>query len=48
LAPTAVADRLAELTYWAHMSLRLVDRSIRHHTAADVDRWLATAALRMD
>jgi Phosphotransferase enzyme family len=29
--------------YWAHMSLRLVDWAIRHHTAADVDRLLAIA-----
>jgi hypothetical protein len=34
-------DRLR--AYWAHMSLRLVDWAIRHHTAADVDRWLAVA-----
>jgi len=25
------------------MSLRLVDWAIRHHSAADVDCWLATA-----
>jgi aminoglycoside phosphotransferase (APT) family kinase protein len=34
-------DRLR--AYWAHMGLRLVDWAIRHHGAADVDRWLATA-----
>jgi Ser/Thr protein kinase RdoA (MazF antagonist) len=34
-------DRLR--AYWAHTSLRLVDWAIRHHTAADVDRWLAIA-----
>ncbi len=34
---------------WAHMSLRLVDWSIRHHTASDVTAWLdAAAALRPD
>ncbi len=26
--------------YWAHMSLRQVDWSIRHHAAADVEFWL--------
>ncbi|HEX5595614.1 MAG TPA: phosphotransferase [Micromonosporaceae bacterium] len=31
--------------YWAHMSLRLVDWAIRHHSAAEVDLWLATAAI---
>jgi hypothetical protein len=35
------ADRLR--AYWAHMSLRQVDWSIRHHDAATVDRWLAIA-----
>jgi aminoglycoside phosphotransferase (APT) family kinase protein len=34
-------DRLR--AYWAHMSLRQVDWSIRHHDAATVDRWLAVA-----
>jgi len=29
--------------YWAHMSLRQVDWSIRHHDAATVDRWLQVA-----
>lgn len=29
--------------FWAHMSLRLVDWAIRHHTRADVELWLATA-----
>jgi len=37
------ADRL--WAYWAHMSLRLVDWAIRHHTSAEVDLWLATAEL---
>jgi hypothetical protein len=34
-------DRLR--AYWAHMSLRLVDWSIRHHDDQTVDRWLAIA-----
>ncbi|GIH17465.1 phosphotransferase [Rugosimonospora africana] len=29
--------------YWAHMSLRLVDWSIRHHGPAAVDDWLSIA-----
>jgi hypothetical protein len=29
--------------YWAHMSLRQVDWSIRHHDAATVQRWLSVA-----
>lgn len=29
--------------YWAHMSLRQVDWSIRHHDAPTVERWLAVA-----
>ena len=29
--------------YWAHMSLRMVDWSIRHHDAATVERWLTVA-----
>ncbi|MBL7257827.1 phosphotransferase family protein [Paractinoplanes lichenicola] len=29
--------------YWAHMSLRMVDWSIRHHDAAAVDHWLDVA-----
>jgi hypothetical protein len=33
--------------YWAHMSLRLVDRAIRHHGPDDVDRWLTVAAMRL-
>jgi phosphotransferase family enzyme len=42
-------DRLAAISerrrraYWAHLSLRQVDWSIRHHDAATVDRWLAVA-----
>jgi hypothetical protein len=44
-----VDDRLAAIStrrrraYWAHMSLRQVDWSIRHHDAATVDRWLTVA-----
>ena len=34
-------DRLR--AYWAHMSLRQVDWSIRHHDDATVDRWLDIA-----
>jgi aminoglycoside phosphotransferase (APT) family kinase protein len=33
--------------YWAHMSLRLVDWSIRHHAPADTARWLDLAESRM-
>ncbi|WP_329002112.1 phosphotransferase [Kribbella sp. NBC_00709] len=33
--------------YWAHMSLRLVDWSIRHHTPADTTDWLDFAEPRM-
>ncbi|MFC6162178.1 phosphotransferase [Kribbella jiaozuonensis] len=33
--------------YWAHMSLRLVDWSIRHHGPADTARWLDFAETRM-
>jgi hypothetical protein len=29
--------------YWAHMSLRMVDWSIRHHDSATVDHWLDVA-----
>lgn len=44
-----VDERLAAVdvgrlrAYWAHMSLRLVDWSIRHHDARTVDGWLAIA-----
>ena len=34
--------------YWAHMSLRMVDWAIRHHSPSVVDGWLALAATRMD
>ncbi|MEU8223881.1 phosphotransferase [Kribbella sp. NPDC048915] len=33
--------------YWAHLSLRLVDWSIRHHSPADVTTWLDFAATRV-
>ncbi|MET9270435.1 phosphotransferase [Kribbella sp. NPDC003557] len=33
--------------YWAHMTLRLVDWSIRHHTPADTTRWLDFAEPRV-
>jgi len=33
--------------YWAHMSLRQVDWSIRHHDEATVARWLAVAEAGM-
>lgn len=34
--------------YWAHMSLRLVDWAIRHHSSSVVDGWLELAGTRMD
>jgi hypothetical protein len=43
LTQTVPAERLR--AYWAHMSLRLVDWAIRHHTSAEVDLWLSTAEL---
>jgi hypothetical protein len=33
--------------YWAHMSLRQVDWSIRHHSPAAVERWLDLAETRV-
>ncbi|GAA0527833.1 hypothetical protein GCM10010172_05470 [Paractinoplanes ferrugineus] len=49
-ALTAPIDRrLAQLAprrhraYWAHMSLRQVDWSIRHHDTTTVERWLTVA-----
>jgi hypothetical protein len=48
-----VDARLARLhpdrmrAYWAHMSLRQVDWSIRHHDAETVDRWLTVAEAGM-
>ncbi|MGK5681517.1 phosphotransferase enzyme family protein [Actinoplanes sp. URMC 104] len=47
LAP--VDERLAGIserrrtTYWAHISLRMVDWSIRHHDPATVEHWLDVA-----
>ncbi|WP_222106069.1 phosphotransferase family protein [Catellatospora sichuanensis] len=41
LRQTVPADRLR--AYWAHMSLRMIDWAIRHHTGAEVDLWIATA-----
>jgi aminoglycoside phosphotransferase (APT) family kinase protein len=41
LAAVLEPDRLR--AYWAHMALRQVDWSIRHHDAATVDRWLTVA-----
>ncbi|SOD62238.1 Phosphotransferase enzyme family protein [Streptomyces zhaozhouensis] len=46
-----VLDALPETVLrpaWAHMSLRMVDWSIRHHTPADVEHWLDLAARRTD
>ena len=34
--------------YWAHISLREVDWSIRHHDAETVDRWLTVAESGLD
>jgi aminoglycoside phosphotransferase (APT) family kinase protein len=39
----SAADRDLLRAYWAHMSLRMVDWSIRHHDSATVDRWLTVA-----
>jgi hypothetical protein len=45
----AVDERLSDISehrrraYWAHISLRQVDWSIRHHDAAAVRHWLAVA-----
>jgi Ser/Thr protein kinase RdoA (MazF antagonist) len=39
----AAADPARIRAYWAHMSLRQVDWSIRHHDTATVDRWLTVA-----
>jgi aminoglycoside phosphotransferase (APT) family kinase protein len=46
LLRTAVPARSLR-AYRAHMSLRLVDWSIRHHAAAEVDVWLSVAATGM-
>lgn len=48
-----VLDRLDAMNedliraYWAHMSLRLVDWSIRHHTSEVVDHYLDFASTRL-
>ena len=39
----AVVSERRRRAYWAHLSLRQVDWSIRHHDAATVDRWLTVA-----
>jgi hypothetical protein len=39
----ATADPARIRAYWAHMSLRQVDWSIRHHDDATVDAWLDVA-----
>ncbi|WP_250003669.1 phosphotransferase [Actinoplanes sp. M2I2] len=38
----AISERRRD-TYWAHISLRMVDWSIRHHDDATVDHWLGVA-----
>lgn len=43
----AIDEDLLRL-FWAHMSLRLVDWSIRHHTEADVDHYLSVASSRLE
>jgi hypothetical protein len=39
------ADRERLRAFWAHMSLRLVDWAIRHHTRAEVELWLDVGEL---
>ncbi|WUJ71684.1 phosphotransferase [Kribbella soli] len=46
LLDTTLAPAVLRL-YWAHMSLRLVDWSIRHHTPTDTTHWLDFAETRM-
>jgi len=46
LLQTRLAPAVLRL-YWAHMTLRLVDWSIRHHTPADTTRWLDFAEPRL-
>jgi Ser/Thr protein kinase RdoA (MazF antagonist) len=41
------ADPARLRAYWAHMSLRQVDWSIRHHDSATVDAWLDVAETGM-
>lgn len=46
----AVLDSLPEdilRPTWAHMSLRMVDWAIRHHTPSEVEHWLDLAAQRV-
>lgn len=43
----ATLDAKSLRIYWAAMSLRQVDWSIRHHTPAAVERWLDLAETRM-
>jgi thiamine kinase-like enzyme len=40
-------DEPRRAVYVAHLSLRFVDWSIRHHSASDVDRWLDEADRRL-
>lgn len=53
-AKQRVAERLNVMepdtlrVYWAHMSLRMVDWSIRHHSTEVVDHYLAFASSRFD
>jgi hypothetical protein len=42
-ARLSTLDPARRRAYWAHMSLRQVDWSIRHHDAATVDHWLTVA-----
>jgi aminoglycoside phosphotransferase (APT) family kinase protein len=44
----SVLDPSMLRVYWAAMSLRQVDWSIRHHTPAAVEHWLALAETRID
>jgi hypothetical protein len=43
--PARLDARSKRILAWAHMSLRLVDWSIRHHGPADVDLWLDVAEI---
>lgn len=46
----AILDTVPEAVLrpaWAHMSLRMVDWAIRHHTAGEVEEWLAVARQRL-
>ena len=46
LLETTLEPKVLRL-YWAHMSLRQVDWSIRHHTPADTTTWLNFVKTRM-